>query len=158
MIYIPLLIMEFKARYVSYIINEDETDQIKFQAEYTMDTDKFWEVATGIFAMVLLITVVIWLAKVYIWNKNNPKTYLQDSHTGKLILRAVVLLLGTFSFMFFWYLFAFCGYWFVFYKMQYHVYVLMPSLDDYEGNYLAFEVLFYIVAIFQMLWVIDIIV
>ena len=54
--------MEFKARFTSYIINEDETDSIKFEVEYTMDTDRFWEVATGIFAFILVLALLIWAA------------------------------------------------------------------------------------------------
>lgn len=58
--------------------------------------------------------------------------------TGK----AIVFLIGTWGFMFFWFLYGICGYWFIFYKMQYDVYILMPSLDDYEENYIEFDIIF----------------
>jgi meckelin len=59
--------------------------------------------------------------------------------------------------MMFWYLFCFTAYWFIFYKMQYRVYVLLPPNDAYYSNYLAFEVVFGIVLSFQLLFVFELV-
>jgi len=40
-----------------------------------------------------------------------------------------------FSTLFFWYLFAMTGYWFVFFKLQSNVYCFLPSLDDWFPYY-----------------------
>ena len=69
----------------------------------------------------------------------------------------VMILLSMVALIHFWYLFLFSAYWFVFYKMQYHVFILLPDLNKFEENYTPFYVLFGIVFGLHVIRVIDII-
>ena len=156
-IYIPLLMINYRQRLVSYIEEDGPEDNIDFVSEYTMDTDEFWQAATGIFIGVNILTFFIWITKIYVWSKNNPSTYSSQTYTLWILGKAGIMLLGTWAFMLFWYLFFMTGYWFVFYKMQYHVYILIPPTNTYQTNYYPFEVVLGLVIAFQLLWVFDII-
>jgi len=53
--------------------------------------------------------------------------------------------------MFFWYMFAMCAWWFVFFKMQERVYCLMPSLDSYDANYHPYDAMLISLTVFKFL-------
>lgn len=54
---------------------------------------------------------------------------------------AIVIAMEMFTSIFFWYLFAMCSWWFVFYKLQDRVYCLLPSISDdsYIKNYYPYD-------------------
>lgn len=56
-----------------------------------------------------------------------------------------------FSTMFFWFLYAMTGYWFIFFKFQERVFVLMPDLDSYKLNYRPYDGMLGTVAICKFL-------
>jgi meckelin len=157
MIYCPLLILNYRARLTSYITSESSTDGIDFSSQYTMDTSSFWSVAKGVFIGVNVLILIIAAIRCYIWSKNNPSAHVRDSYTTKILSQLMWYLAGTWSFICFWYLMGVTAYWFIFYKMQYHVYVLVPPLDTYTYNYLPFVAVLSLVTIFHFIWIIYII-
>jgi len=50
--------------------------------------------------------------------------------------------LDLYSYLFFWFLVIFSGYWFIFFKMEERVYLLLPELNTYDTNYKSFDMLF----------------
>lgn len=156
-IYIPMLILSYRSRTSVYIEEDDSEDSISFTSEYTMDSSNFMQAALGVFIANNILTILIWLVRVYIWMKNNPSVHSRDTYTIWMIGKATMIFIGTWAFMFFWYLFIFTAYWFIFYKMQYHVYILLPSMDEYTANYGAFEIVLGLVIAAQLLYVLDII-
>jgi len=55
------------------------------------------------------------------------------------VFKAFSLSIDLFSNIFFWFMFAMTGWWFVFYKLQERVYCLMPALDSYAENYHPYD-------------------
>jgi len=55
-------------------------------------------------------------------------------------------LIDIFSTLFFWFLFALTGYWFIFFKLQERVYCFLPGLDTYDTNFKQFDFMFWAVA------------
>jgi meckelin len=155
-IYLPYLEVKYRSRLSDYIAEGSNAD-VNFTSEYTMNTDKFWVVAMALFIVTNFIVIFIWILRAYIWTKNNPSVHSSETYIFWLAGKALVMLIGTWAMMMFWYLFCFTAYWFIFYKMQYRVYVLLPPNDAYYSNYLAFEVVFGIVLSFQLLFVFDIV-
>jgi len=51
-----------------------------------------------------------------------------------------------FSYFNFWFLFGLTAYWFVFFKLEERVFLLLPALNTYETNYKPFIILFGLVA------------
>ena len=91
-----------------------------------MDVEEVWLVALIMVFVTLVFVVLIWVVLFYVIKKGNPSRYARG-----VGLKAVTAFVGVWSFIFFWYLFFFSGYWFIFYKLQYHVYILIPSIENY---------------------------
>lgn len=69
-------------------------------------------------------------------------------------MRGTYYLMDSFSQFNFWIIY-FTSLWvYVTYKMQENAYMVLPSLDDIDGVYEAFNILFFIVTIFQLVAVI----
>lgn len=156
-IYVPLLILDYRARYTTYIEKTDATDHIAFYSQYTMNLSRFWYIARGVFIGINVLVLIITLARTYIWTKNNPSEHVRDTYTSRLIIQSIWYLAGSWAFIIFWYLIGITAYWFIFYKMQYHVYALVPPLDTYETNYVPFVIVFAIVFASHFIWIIYII-
>ena len=63
--------------------------------------------------------------------------------------------MDVFSQIAFWFLVIMSGYWFIFFKLEQNVYVLLPSLsNDNTSNYLPFIAVFAIVFAFKLLIII----
>lgn len=139
-IYVPYLVVTYKSRLYTYVEGTDSTDSIKFISEYGMDTTKFWGIAEGLFIGMNIIVLICWLVRLYVWTKINPQKDSPTTYTRWVILTSIRLLITTWGFLMFWYLFGLTGYWFIFYKLQYHVYALIPPLSTYKENYYPFEV------------------
>ena len=139
-IYVPYLILTYKARKLTYINNTDSTASISFVTEYTMDTSRFWEIAEGIFIGMNVIVFISWITRLFVWTKINPQKDSPTTWTTWMILTGIRMLISTWGFIMFWYLFGLTGYWFIFYKLQYHVYALVPPLTTFQENYYPFEV------------------
>lgn len=152
-IYVPVLILDYKARMTTYIENTDSTDTITFKSIYTMNTSKFWKITLGVFIGMNILVLIITATRTYIWAKNNPSAHIRHSYTSKLVIQGFWLLAGTWSFIIFWFLIGTAAYWFIFYKLQYHVYVLIPPIDTFDYNYVPFIAVFSLVFILQLVWV-----
>jgi meckelin len=64
----------------------------------------------------------------------------------------MIVVLDVFSQLSFWFLVIMSGYWFIFFKLEENVYVLLPSLTNYTtNNYIAFNVIFGILFGFKFL-------
>ena len=152
-IYVPVLILDYKARMTNYIDNSDSTDSITFKSQYTMNTAKFWRIALGVFIGMNIFVLIITALRLYIWTKNNPSAHTRHSYTSKLLFQGFWYLAGTWAFIIFWFLIGTTAYWFIFYKLQYHVYALIPPTDTYDYNYVPFIAAFAVVFILQFIWI-----
>lgn len=61
--------------------------------------------------------------------------------------------LDLFSTLFFWYLFAMTGYWFVFFKLQERVYCFLPDMNSFYVNYQPYDILFGLVCSSKLVFV-----
>jgi meckelin len=139
-IYVPYLILTYRARRKDYLTEKDNTATVSFVTEYSMDTSKFWEIAQGIFIGANVIVLMSWITRLYVWTKINPHKDSPTTWTTWMILTSIRMLISTWGFVMFWYIFGLTGYWFIFYKLQYHVYALVPPLSTFQENYYPFEV------------------
>lgn len=117
-IYVPVLILDYKAQMTNNINNSDSTDSITFKSQYTMNTAKFWRIALGVFIGMNIFVLIITALRLYIWTKNNPSAHTRHSYTSKLLFQGFWYLAGTWAFIIFWFLIGTTAYWFIFYKLQ----------------------------------------
>jgi hypothetical protein len=93
-----------------------------------------------LFIVYHFILMVVYLIRVYVWTKGNPRRSFKDGYCSALLFALVRIALDTWNDAMFYFLFAITGYWFVFYKLQSKIYLLIPDKDD-RSNYLPFDVL-----------------
>lgn len=55
----------------------------------------------------------------------------QNARASYLVVKTLFNGLDLFSYLFFWYIFAMTGYWFVFFKLQERVYCFLPAPDSW---------------------------
>ncbi|MEE4247262.1 MAG: hypothetical protein V2I33_17755 [Kangiellaceae bacterium] len=141
-IFIPLLLIDYKSRLTAYILEDEEEDRVSFTSLYTMDTSQFWLVALCLLTVTNMIAVGLTIVNVIAWSKNNPASYSPETRTMTLAGRALMIWLRMEGLIHFWYIFLFSAYWFIFFKLQYHVFILLPETDKFVENYLPFYVIF----------------
>jgi hypothetical protein len=66
----------------------------------------------------MIVLVVIWLVRVWIWTKWNPSFVAPETWSVILIMKALMIAIDTFAEGIFYFLFAITGYWFTFFKFQ----------------------------------------
>eukprot|EP00520_Triparma_pacifica_P017541 CAMPEP_0118665276 /NCGR_PEP_ID=MMETSP0785-20121206/18528_1 /TAXON_ID=91992 /ORGANISM="Bolidomonas pacifica, Strain CCMP 1866" /LENGTH=1102 /DNA_ID=CAMNT_0006559375 /DNA_START=139 /DNA_END=3444 /DNA_ORIENTATION=- len=123
-----------------------------FKSEYHMDTTEFWSNIEILVGFVTAIAGVVWLTRVRNWQTRNQRLGSTSPDTGEsmgtvYMLHVLMLLLHTFVMIFFPFVFMICSYWFVFFKLQATVFVLMPADNEYYmvGNeYFFYETMFHV--------------
>ena len=99
---------------------------VSFTAEYAMDTDNFWNTIRGLFIAAMVIFAVIVVVHICIWSWGPT---LEDDASAKCkyaIVKFGIIAIDVFSNLFFWFIVLVTGYWFIFFKLQERVYVLLP--------------------------------
>lgn len=59
-----------------------------------------------------------------------------------VFIKIIFAMFSVFSSVFFWFLVIIAGYWFIFFKLQEHVYILLPQVNHSSTLYYYFDVLF----------------
>lgn len=121
------------------------------QVFHNYQPDYFWMVVQILFIIFNVFIIIVWLMRVYVWSKANPRRSLGKNYFTQLIVAVVKLALDSWADAQFYFLFFVTGYWFVFYKFQSKIYILIPNENNYRTNYLPFDALFYTMFIMRML-------
>lgn len=152
MIYPPLLIIDYRER-TQTIIEGYPLATPSFTSEYAMDTTKFWNVAKVIFIIINALFVILLIIQVIVWCRT-PSLSNDDSAKCKYaIVNFFITAIDLYSYIFFWLLVIFAGYWFIFFKMEERVYLLLPALES-TSDYLPFNILFAVVIVCKLLTII----
>ncbi len=107
-----------------------------------MDTSTFREDAKTTFIIVNAICTAIILYKLVMFCYAPSLTLEGDSKGIQILLTFIHYSFDYFSFFYFWYLFGMTAYWFIFFKLEERVFLLLPALDTYADNYEPFIIIF----------------
>jgi meckelin len=141
MIYTPLLIINYRERTMENI-KQDPLASVSFRSEYQMDSDSATSGIRITFIVFMAIFGAMVVVQVAIWSKI-PQ--LSDDPLAKCqytIVKIILALVTNFSQLFFWFLVIISGYWFIFFKWQEQVYILLPEVNHYSTLYYSFDVIF----------------
>lgn len=119
MIYPPYLEVEYQEKTVADIKASAVArfTQVEFIAENFMDPKGFWSLATSTFWTLCVILALAVCLFVGISSKAERLATDATASTQLAAFRVITTALSLFSSFFFWYLFAMCSWWFVFYKL-----------------------------------------
>lgn len=141
MIYTPLLIINYRERSKTGIA-ANSLATVTFKADYEADSTPFLNVVRGLFIGAMILYGILVIGQICIWSF---LPQLSDDVTARCqyaIVKFLITSLHTFSSLFFWFLVILAGYWFVFFKLQERVYLLLPAVLHTSPIYYSFDVVF----------------
>jgi len=141
MIFPPLLVIEYRERAKS-VVESYSLAEVGLGVEYAMDTSQFWKVTKIMFGLCNGFFLVLLIAQMIIWNFTPQLNEDPAAFCKFAVVKFIFSAFDLYSYIFFWFMVIFTGYWFIFFKMEERVYLLLPELDTYGENYRPFDVLF----------------
>lgn len=125
------------------VAQEVPNSNVQFIFDYSQNMSSFWRDVTISFGVFHILIFGIVGAKLYAFNKRNPRTFLESKkYVVQLIMHSVLYLLDYWSEIVFWFLYGTAAYWFFWYKAQVNVSIVLPSLDTWDENYSIFNAIF----------------
>jgi len=146
-IYVPVLKVSYRARPVTTVKNggSDALATATFVTSYDHNIAQFNSGINKTFWIVFAICMISIVVLTYFQLQRPHLDTGADAVCVSFIIRFIVNSFDLFSKFFFWYLFFATGWVFVFFKLQDHVYMFMPSLSQYEPTYKNYDALFGVV-------------
>jgi hypothetical protein len=137
MILPPYLEIDYEEKKTEEVLNSDsgKLAEISFVSEYFMQTTGFWQFASLFFWILMILMGIISVINLIIRARAERLEVDAVANTASMIITSLFSIIELFANLFFWYLFAMTGWWFVFFKLQERVYCFMPALDSFEENY-----------------------
>lgn len=139
MIYTPYLYVDYRERKASYV-EQNPTSLVQIDTDYKMYSAGFMELLNASFWICIGLMALIIVLKCCI-ESSRPRLG-DDEKLQAMFVRTFVNCIDYFSAIFFWFIFAMTGWWFVFFKLQERVYCFLPSLDEYYTLYYQYDWLF----------------
>lgn len=131
-LYPPKLTIQYAtATSSSWSGNEGDVDSsLVFHVEYSMKTDNFW--ASIQIIILCAVGVVIFCIRMINWQSRQKTDTGSAGSTAGLwfMLHAFLTACHTLAMLFFLCLFLICAYWFVFFKLQHDVFLLLPPENE----------------------------
>jgi len=107
-----------------------------------MDLSKIMKGTTVFFYLCVAATVLIVVARMYVWTILNPSNLTKGSYPCYFLLYLMFKMFKYYGIIMFFFTWCLTGYWYIFYKCQYRPYVFLPALDaSYWDNYRDFEII-----------------
>jgi meckelin len=129
---------------------------IAFEVVYSMNTDSFFTTLNGFFIVGIVVAIVIFIVKYFNWRTRNLRTVVGSSATPTngitltLLIELVSLACHSWVLVFFPFTVFVSWYWFVFFKLQDTVAVMLPpmhniysSVSVYNGFVMMLHLLFF---------------
>ena len=135
-IYPPLLKITYETRELSSI-ETDPAASFALKSIYSSDMKGYRGGETAILIVVLIVAIFWCIVKSFAWFKNNP-SIIGGKHVVSAILNLIHIWSGLIGFWLFWFLVIVCAYWYFFYKMQYSIFTLLPSIQEKPEEYSFF--------------------
>mmetsp|Transcript_22163 Transcript_22163/g.41859 ORF Transcript_22163/g.41859 Transcript_22163/m.41859 type:complete len:755 (-) Transcript_22163:2004-4268(-) len=152
-LYPPRLIVEYattaNGNRFATAEKEATNTSLVFKVEYSMKTENFWASIQVMIGFIFAFAVVIFGVRMnnfFTRQQANVDDPAARSTLGlHFILHAVMIACHTFVLLFFSFNTIICAYWFIFFKLQSEVFLLLPSDNEFHGvsnEYYFFEASF----------------
>ena len=115
-----------------------------FISEYKSDISEFMRAMKIVFIILTCIVGLVVFYRTYVWFKMNPSELVERNYILLLFLEFFYKSCKYLGIFYFWFTFGISAYWYIIYKLQFRVYYFMPPLDDEDGDYKLFKIIFFI--------------
>lgn len=146
-LYPPRLTIEYATATKGKWTGEGKATSV-FQVEYSMRSNKFWEamqITVGFLSAFGIVIVGIRISNWFSRQRASDDSGSAGSTYGlSLVLHAVMVACHTSVVLLFCFLFMICLYWFVFFKLQNEVFLLLPPGNEFQFFEISFHALFWV--------------
>jgi len=164
-IYPPVLEILYEERLVTDLFKSGVDEQgnpleattnvdISFVVEYTEDYGSFWSSTSAFFGITSTIVALLALTRLFNWSRRNSRIAGDAPVDFVFVARGISYVFSTFASVFFWFLFAYSAYFFVFFKMQDNIHLLLPvNRNDFgiNNDYFPFALLLQVIFVGQVI-------
>lgn len=140
-LYVPYLELYYKTKR-GVLLNDIPTSIVFFEAQYTMNIDHLLYVFKSLFITLNFVIIVHVIIRMYSWYQLNPPSLSPDNHNLWMISTFFFTLFQVWGFYMFWFTTCITGYFWVFMKLQYQVFILLypTNPEAWWDNNRAFDV------------------
>ncbi len=138
---------------------DDLTTFLLFRAEYTMNTKQFWARIKTVLGFISAMSIVICILRIYHWvarNKSPVEDRAAALNTVELMSQSILIFCHTVSMIGFPFIFTICLFFFIFFKLQEDIFIMLPSDLEYYGidnEYFFFSVSIHIIFWFETIYI-----
>ena len=133
-LYPPKLTIQYATATSGSLFGREEgaDASLLFHVEYSMKTANFWASMQIVIGFLFSVGVVIFCIRMINWQSRQRADSSDNGSTAGLrfMLHAFMIACHTLSLLFFAFLFSICAYWFVFFKLQHDVFLLLPPENE----------------------------
>ena len=140
LIYLPYLRINYYGKGISNTDPLANRVVVKFTSQYWMDLGNFMRGAKWTFAVVTALAGIVVICRMYVWTKLNPSVLSPDNYYLWFLYTTFFKILkywGLFMFFFSW---GISIYWYLFFKVQYRAFILLPEIEQYKPYYKKFNI------------------
>jgi meckelin len=150
MIYTPLLIINYRERSKTGIASNPLTS-VGYQTEYLQDNSSLIGTLKGLLVGALILLGILVLGQMIVWSFLPQISDDVQAQCQYRVVKFIMTVIHTFGSLIFWFLVILTGYWFIFFKLQERVFLLLPEVDHYSPIYYSFDVVFGLVCTTKLL-------
>lgn len=137
--FVPYIEILYRTRRASDLAIQPQAN-VAFTSEYSMNIDSFMSVCLALLITIAVISVIAASVQMYTWVKVNPSDLLTKNFCMAVFATFIFKAFRCFGFLIFWFIFIISAYWYIFFKLQYQVYLLLPPSNAYDLYYKKFDV------------------
>lgn len=156
-IYGPILTIQFTE--LSQPITSTSIRSYNFIMRYTMDTIQYKNTEQSLIIFAVFVMIAVWYRNLRAWRSRNTRVVTRVGQTtdlGQVNIKALIqmlfLIFQAFIFVYLPFIVIEAEYWFVFFKLQKKVYIMLPPADTLFSTtsfYIRFFVILYLLAFLQ---------
>lgn len=142
---------------------------LTFEILYSMNTTTFFTTLNGFFITGIVIAIIIFLTKYFNWRTRNLRTIIGTSAAANIatngitityLIQLISLACHSWVLVFFPFTILVCWYWFVFFKLQDTVAVMLPPMHNIyssDSDYNSFVMMLHLLFFFQLIHILHMI-
>lgn len=150
-IYVPYLELYYKTKR-RVLLNDVPSSIVFFEAQYTMNIDHLLYVFKSIFITLNFVIIIHVLLRMYSWYQLNPPNLSKETHNIWMVYTFFLTYFQIWGFYMFWFTICITGYFWIFLKLQYQVFLLLYPVNPeawwdnnrpFDVSYLVYYLLFF---------------
>lgn len=140
-IYKPKLEILYKEK-VDNLIKDKPREEVEIESDFFMNLDAEISAIKTFFWIGAIGTIVFWIMRMYIWSLLNPSDLSPDNYIFYISITGIMKLFKIWSYYILLFTTILTSIWFIFFKLQDRIYLLLPKNNSWREIYFPLDVFF----------------